>query len=101
MRIQWDDYPNLTLILFQGPHQGENGTRDEFFNMAVLVLLDDLRIALILTWAFEITENEAFSWFCAFFNWWLFGFVVYIYIYIVYLCIYLFICLCIIFSLHT
>lgn len=38
----------------------ENGRQDEFFNMAVLLLLDDLRIALILTLAFEITENEGF-----------------------------------------
>eukprot|EP00435_Cladocopium_sp_Y103_P036204 s614_g9.t1 len=41
----------------------EDGTVDEFFNMAALVLLNNLKIALILTWAFEITENEAGRWF--------------------------------------
>ena len=33
---------------------------DEFFNMAALLLLDDMKIALMLTWAFEISENECF-----------------------------------------
>eukprot|EP00435_Cladocopium_sp_Y103_P038392 s614_g10.t1 len=32
---------------------------DEFLNVAALVLLDDLKIALILTWAFDIPENES------------------------------------------
>ena len=41
----------------------EPGRIDEFLNVAALVLLDDLKIALILMWSFEIPENEAGRWF--------------------------------------
>ena len=37
----------------------EPGPIDEFLNVAALILLDDLKIALILMWSFEIPENEA------------------------------------------
>eukprot|EP00435_Cladocopium_sp_Y103_P064116 s1874_g25.t1 len=38
----------------------EPGPRCEFLNVAALVLLDDFKIALILTWSFEIPENDGF-----------------------------------------
>eukprot|EP00434_Breviolum_minutum_P004149 symbB.v1.2.003657.t2/scaffold175.1/size369221/13 len=38
----------------------ENGVKDEFFNMATLLLLDDLKVALLLAWAVDIQENEGF-----------------------------------------
>lgn len=41
----------------------EPGPIDEFLNVAALILLDDLKIALILMWSFEIPENEAGCWF--------------------------------------
>ena len=39
---------------------GPQVAQDEFFNMAALLLLDDMKVALILTWAFDILENEGF-----------------------------------------
>lgn len=38
----------------------ENGVKDEFFNMATLLLLDDLKVALLLAWAVDIQEKLVF-----------------------------------------
>ncbi|CAK9010345.1 unnamed protein product [Durusdinium trenchii] len=39
---------------------GYSRRQDEFFNLAALLLLEDRKVALILAWADEISENEGF-----------------------------------------